>query len=224
MDKFAISVSIWNAVGYCLAVGIPTLIDPLLQHHVMYGPRTYPLGLWIFAPSVLVIASAYWINTRNWSAILCSVLTLGSLLAVTYATIPNFAPEFPHPNLLLVPVFFGAVTGIGSYIHHFQLDIQFVSESSLDPKVKLERLKMEHEIWLRLLVILLSVYALVAIYIYLSLRQFSENVTTSVSEVNLLSQAFGIMLVFNVFAFATNPLWELVRKTSEIRRRVTDIH
>jgi len=116
------------------------------------------------------------------------------------------------------------VIGIGSYIHHFQLDVQFLNENSLDSKVKLERLKMEHEIWLRLLVILLSVYALIAIYLYLSLRQYSENITSSASEVNLLSLAFGVMLVFNVFAFVTNPLWELVKKTSEIRRRVTDIH
>ncbi len=226
MSKFAIKISIWNVVGYCLAVGGPTIIDPLLEHHVLREVRSYPLGVWVFAPAVLVGLSTYWFNIRNWSSTVLGVFTFVSLLVISYATLPNFTPGFPHHNVLLVPIYFGLVTGLGSYIHHFRINLEFLNTYG-HYQAKTERLKMEHEAWFKFIVALVSLYVIATLYLSLSLTANTAQLfstTSSIAETDLLRIAYTILIILNCLAFITCPLWELGKKTSAIRALVTDMY
>lgn len=96
MRKFALKISIWNAIGYVVSVGGPTIVDPAIEHHVEYGARTYPLGYWILLPSIMVLGLTYFVNIKNWSAVIKGSLALVVLVVPTWATLWNFVPGFPE--------------------------------------------------------------------------------------------------------------------------------
>jgi hypothetical protein len=171
IDVFATKVSIWNAIGYCFSVGIPTTIDPLLKHHVKYGARTYPLGYLALLLSFLVFYLTYKTNVNEkFSGNQKTILTLLSLLLPAWLMLPNFLPEFPHVFVFTCPLAFAGLSAYAVYLHNAKIEFNFISDNSIDKLAKIERIKMEREEWFRSALGLLSVYGLIAISLVIYAR------------------------------------------------------
>ncbi len=107
-----------NLLGYLLATVPQLVVDPKLTSHVRFGAREYPYGWW-----VLLIASA----VAAWSWHLAGGCEKGAslgkccfhgvlpLVVGALASIPIFAPEMPHMNLMFVSFSWTVLTvaGIG---------------------------------------------------------------------------------------------------------------
>jgi len=223
MDRFAIKISTWNGIAFCVAVGGPTFLDPLIVHRVEYGTRTYPLGFWVLVPSVLVWGLTYVVVSSKWSPINKSMLTFLALAVPTWLTMPNFLPELPHPMVLFIPIWFGIWTALSTYVKHYVLRYHFVNQTNVTRFVKVERLKMEHETWFRILLGFLAAYIAVEVAIYLYLQQFSVTLTTSVEEVLKYQVAFGGLVISNGLLFLICFVWEMLNKMRDIRERITSI-
>lgn len=217
MRKFALKVSFWNAIGYAVSVGSPTIVDPILEHHVNYGARTYSLGYWILLPSIFILGLTYFVNIKNLSAFTKSWLVLVILAVPTWATLWNFLPEFPHPQVSFGPIWFGILVALTVYVRNYKIDFDFVYDDRIDRLVKIERIKMEHNAWLRILIGLLTVYALGLLYIYMYLRDFVVTITPSAAEQMTLTVSFAAAVILNALLFLTGFVWEMLQRTKEIR-------
>jgi len=157
-DPFALGLAVFNSGGFSLAVGIPTWIDPLYESPA-FGRRSYSLGWWVLAFSVIVAWATYRADTWDGRGLekflrfdpAASKSLVGFLLTVGIGvlTLLNFQPELPH--LLVTGVVFSsaAVTGISSYVHYStqSMDFGFIQNESISENAKLERLKTDHDVW-----------------------------------------------------------------------------
>ena len=60
-NSLHLTVSVFNALGYAIAVSVPTYLDPLLKSHVRYGARTYQAGYWPALISVPILIATYYL-------------------------------------------------------------------------------------------------------------------------------------------------------------------
>ncbi len=223
MKKFALKVSVWNAIGYAVSVGIPTVVDPMLEHHVKYGARTYPLEYWIFLPSIIILGLTYFVNIKNWSAVTKGCLALIILVVPTWATLGNFLPEFPHANVLFGPIWFGALVALTVYVRNHKINFDFIHDDKIDRLIKIESIKMEHDAWFRILIGLLAVYGLGLIYIYMYVKDFMVVITPSAAEQMTLLVALTVAVVLNVLLFLTGFVWEMLARIREIRGNLLNV-
>lgn len=223
MRKFALKTSIWNAIGYAVSVGVPTIVDPAIEHHIKYGARTYPLGYWIFLPSIMVLGLTYFVNIKNWSAVIKGSLALVVLVVPTWATLWNFLPEFPHANVLFGPIWFGVLVALTVYVRNYQINFDFVHNDEIDMLVKVERIKMEHDAWFRILVGLLAAYGLGLIYTYMYLKDFVVIITNSEAEQMTLIVAFTAAVLLNALLFFSGFIWEMLARIREIRENLLNV-
>lgn len=223
MRKFALKTSICNAVGYIVAVGVPTIIDPMIEHHLKYGARIYPLGYWVFLFSILVFGLTYVGNHKNWSAVKKSLYTLGALVGPTWLTLGNFLPERPHAFVLLVPIWFGILVATTVYVHNYQINFDFVHDDKIDMLVKVEKIKIEHDTWFKILLGLITMYGLALLYIYMYLRDFVPIITSSGTEQNTLIVTFAATVIINAILFFSGFVWEMLARMSEIRENLLNV-
>lgn len=223
MDRFAIKISIWNSIIFCIAVGGPTILDPQIEHRLGYGARMYPLGLWVLIPSVLVFGLTYVIVNSKMSSLRKSILTFLVLAIPAWLTIPNFTPELPHPMVMLVPIWFGLWTASSVYIKYHILRYEFITRTDLTRYLKVERLKMEHETWFRILLGFLAGYIVVDVAIYLNLFNLATGLTSAPNEVILYQIMFGLLVISNAVVFLLSFVWEMVNKMRDIREYITSI-
>ncbi len=223
MNRFALKIAICNSIIYCIATGTPTIIDPLLEHYVVHGARIYPLGLWILIPSILVLGLTYVIVNSKMASIKKALITFFALAVPTWLTIPNFAPEIPHLLILLAPIWFGIWTALTTYVKFYDLRYDFITRTDMHRSIKIERLKMEHETWFRILLGFFAGYIVIEVAILLSLYNFATSLTSAANELVLLQEVFGVLVVANGLVFLLCFVWEMVCKIKDVREYTTSI-
>lgn len=222
IDSSSFEIAVWNMVGSLLAVGIPTFIDPLLKHHVTYGPRTY--SHWVLLISLLVFFLTLILNTqKNFSPKKKAVLTICAILLPTWATLPFFRQEFPHMNVLLTPIWFGLISAGVVILRGYEIDFSFLKNSNISYQTKLERLKLEYHFWFKLYVPLLATYGLFVISIAMQMSKNNEIITSEPSEIFLLQRAFGTMLILNAIWFLKGILIEIITKIINIKNNFSQL-
>lgn len=213
----------WNAIAYAVSVGMPTVVDPRIEHHRMHGACTYPLGYWVFLPAVLVFGLTCLVNTTKCSAMMKGWLTLASLVPVTWLTLWNFLPHNPHTFVLLGPIWFGVLVALTVYVRNYRLSLDFIDDLEIDAPVKIESIKMEHDAWFRLLVGFVATYGLALMYIYLFLKDSVVTITSSEAEQGILMIGFTLAAVLNALLLLHGFIWEMLAKVKEIRGRLLNM-
>jgi hypothetical protein len=89
------------AFGYCLAVGPPIFIDPILASHTVYPSRHYPHALFC-VPIYVALIGVVGVLLRSSSRILVLYLSVCIFTISIICSFPIFVPEVPHGNLLAV--------------------------------------------------------------------------------------------------------------------------
>jgi len=95
-DHFLLRIAVFNALGLCLTAGGVTLVDARLTSHVVYGPRHYPMGLWVCWPAPVVFALTWLAGQRSTSRVFRIAYPSAVLALIGTALLPDFRPEVPH--------------------------------------------------------------------------------------------------------------------------------
>jgi len=223
IDYGSFEIAVWNSVGSILAVGIPTFIDPQLEHHVRYGARIYPLGEWVLLISLLVFALTLILNiNKNFSTKKKAILTFCAILLPTWATLPVFKPEFPHMNVFGYPIYFGLISAGVVLLRGSKVDFSFL-KSNISYETKLERLKIEYNYWFKLAAASIATYGLFAISIAVEMSKIVEMATKEPSEIFLLNVTGAFALILNAIWFLTGYLREILTKISDIKNNFSQL-
>src|SRR6266404_8407822 len=93
-----IKILLWigYAFGYCVAVGAPILIDPILTTHAVYvyPPRQYPYAI-LCLPIYLTLLSAEGLLLNSSSKISVLYISVCLFAVSIVCSFPIFRPEFP---------------------------------------------------------------------------------------------------------------------------------
>lgn len=144
-------------------------------------------------------------------------------MGLTWATFPNFLPELPHANILFGPIWFGAIVALIVYARNHKINFDFVREdNNIDWRVKIERIKLEHDAWFKILVGLLAIYGLGLIYIYMYVSAYLVRITPCPAEQTHLTVAFALATIVNVLMFFIF-VWEMLARIGEIRRSLLNV-
>jgi hypothetical protein len=223
-NLFALKVALCVMIGYSLSVGVPTYLDPLIKHHVAFGARVYPYGYLILIPGPLLAILAYRLNVSEKFGYLNKALfTSISLIIVTWATLPYFRPETPHIQVFLGPICFGLIISISIYIHHIKINFDFVHNNLLSESVKIEKIKLDYDIWMKIFLTSLTTYGA----IFIGVLAFSLNMIKMWTPVP--EEQFRLVCVFGLEAsiysviFIIMVSFEFIRKIACIKEKLTEI-
>jgi hypothetical protein len=146
--RFPLTISLFNALAFCLTTWRITFMDAKFTSQFVYvEARTYPLGYWICLLSIpiFLLNFACLVRCRNlWAQ---SLVPAGTLLIFGWASLFNFLPEFPHGFLIAWIPRFALVSAIACLIHFSPVTYPYLNDSSISPDIKLDRLKESVTLW-----------------------------------------------------------------------------
>jgi hypothetical protein len=90
---FRRKLSVLSAASFLASSLPPVFVDPLLEHHVRYGARQYPLALWFIVPLCVL---TFMLTSKAMSRSKSFVLVLLPYLCAIAILVPVFRPEVPH--------------------------------------------------------------------------------------------------------------------------------
>ena len=220
IHKSNLDIATANAIGSLFAVGIPTFIDSKLEHHIM-GPSlgNYPMGYWILLISVVVFLLTLIVNVKEKTHKARN--TVLAIVVPTYLTLWNFLPQFPHLNVVVMPVYFGLISGGVVLIRDYKIDLSFLKSSK--DNIKLEQLKIEYDFWFKVGVTSFGTYATIIITTALQMNNIFEIITPEPIEIFYLETAFLIVLIANIIWFLTGLMREIIRKIMFIKQQINNI-
>lgn len=195
-------ICLLNSVAFFMAVCTPNIIDPLLPSRSRVYSSQYPLGHWTLLLLVPVFALTYLSNTKISSALKKSVFVGLSLILPTLVSLPNFDP-IPHEWVLQASLGFAFLISCISFVHNYKLKHEFINDEKIDIRGKIERLKLEHENWYRILFLfVVGVSGLSAFTVFSATKNyeyFYSPITTQekmiVGTSSLISSAFFFILM-----------------------------
>lgn len=235
LDAFAIALSILNSIGFMLAVGVPTYIDPMYQS-ALFPQRTYPLGYHILLLAYPVFLVTYFLNHKETNLLKSfhvddkprnrAVANLMANIGVALVAMPNFAPEIPHLYVFGCSFLSGGVTALSSYFHFTGnlLEFGFVRNEDLPANVKLAILRQDFDFWFAALKVFVTIalslagaYAINVFVLYGQVFPTNPKAATSFA----LVQAFGS--IFYIVFFIFGILREILVRMEKYRSHLFEI-
>jgi len=148
--KFRIKIAVFNFVGYCTAVGLATVIDPLLKSHVHYPDRNYPHAwIWLLISPLVPLLTYCLLSLRPHHAPKAMMLAGSSLplvLAGVFACF-GFPPERPHVGILISTVSFSGISFLTVWLRLRADGCVFLNNAGAPYASRLERLKATTTMW-----------------------------------------------------------------------------
>lgn len=209
---FCIAASAANCVGYVLATVPPTIIDPLLKHHVLFPERHYPLAwiIWLVAlfTAVSTFSLTYYIRSR-----VGRLVTVTSLLILAYIlTLPVLLPELPHGNVVGVGAIWLAVTCGWLLIRYFLFRTDSVALSLADKDVRLQ-FTSQHLDFAKLLFLgLFAGYFGLIVTWFHEVHLYNRAMVTDAGEAYLLNMKVGLDVAVISFFYFFGILFEIARQ------------
>lgn len=219
---FSLIIATSNSLGYLISVGIPIFLDPMIRHHVLYGPRTYDHSGAIMLLSIIIFLFTFVLTISNLQSQIKSVLNFIILVGIVWSLLPIFKPEYPHAAVFLIPLTFGIITSASIYIHYYKIDSSIL-ESSKDNTIKIEKIKLEYETWFRFFLVILTGYVAVYISFGSGLKNLSSLITYDGGEQFLIQAIYIMAASINAIVFAICICLEFVKKINEIKNKMDEI-
>jgi hypothetical protein len=227
MSRFKLKISIANTLGFLISVGAPLYVGSRIPNSI-YGVRENP-WCWLILLSSLIIFyfSLLAIDEKALKKVhlnfeLKFILNFIILVGGTWFWLPSFKP-FPDPWMLSVPLMFAFITSIAVYLHEYKIDFDFINQRSIEGKLKLERIKMEHETWFRLFITVLSGYAVTALSVASIFPEIAKSMTSDIGEHKLILDVFIFSLIINALIFILVLCPEFLIKIQNIKLQITRI-
>lgn len=214
MNKyFAIKIASFNTFGFCMATGIPTYLDPLLETIGAYGPRQYPLGFWILLIGPSIFVSNYLclikLTSLNFRIFLPGLI----LIFVGFCSLFNFLPEFPHGSVSTWILLFSLNSIISSWIHYTPLKAEHLNDISIDPSARIEWVKETAAFWRSISIsIIVSYMGLLATWFMGSWDWVFKAVGDKGEQILVGLFSASQVTLFSIY-FVFGPIFESLSKT-----------
>lgn len=218
----SLKLSFFNGIGLLVAVLSPTIIDPLLTTHVLYGRRCYPHAGWLMLLSILSFSTYFLLDrtrcsTRNLLVSFLSIVIPG--LAASFA----FPPERPHMAVLSVVFAVGLLSFLTVFLRQNRDEHIYLHNPSLVFEGKLERLKATVAVW-QLIAIYGAAGYLAFVIFWISVSwTISQAVVTDKREQLLFGSFFGVEICIFSIAVLVGPLNEAFRMTFDSTKKLSAI-
>lgn len=222
IDKFALIVALINAIAFAIITMGATYVDSQI-HHVIWGVRIYPWGYKVALLSFPLLICTYVLNSRKHTGFKKAIFTCISFISFIIITlILNFYKELPHMGVLNTSLSFLIILSAIVYMHNYQFNFDFLKDEQISDKVKLERVKIEHETWFRVLVYLIAAFAAIMAAGYAFIPNNARLLSENPKDIYLLNQALTISSVLEMMMC----VWlfiEIFNKTILIKNQIITI-
>lgn len=211
--RFAIKISLFNSLGFMLAVGVPTFVDPLLKSHVAYayGARQYFLGPWVLLLPLFAFFGTYLILIKR--RYLFSWFPIAILGA---ASLWNFGPELPHGNVALWTTIYCITSSVTSWIYCSKVDSSYITDESIHVSARIERIKESINYWRTISIAIAAGYLAILLPWISLLWTITDKFVLDHRERLLLATVWGVELaLFSIYVLA-GPVSEAFLKTQTI--------
>jgi hypothetical protein len=225
--QFPLKISILNALSYLVIVLSVTYVDSHL-HHITHGLRTYPLGYSVGWFSIPIFFLTLMVNSKRDLKILDSIKAKAIftfLLVVVTNVILNyiyFQPEFPHAIIVFGSIMYETIILFIVYIHNVELKFKFMSYKRIDKNAKIERIKLDYDIWKNFFFVLIAGFSGWILVWLQGVKDVGEMVATSSAEQELV-RTHIIFLTFVGSFFGVLLFNEVVKKILIIRNQLDKI-
>jgi hypothetical protein len=227
--QFALKISILNALSYIVIVLSVTYVDSHI-HHLTHGLRNYPLGYSVGWISILIFILTFMIHSKKDREIFNSAKTkaiLTFLVVVATNVFLNykyFPPEFPHAIIVFGSIMYEMIIFFIVYIRNFELKFNFLLNRHIDKNAKIERIKLEYDIWKNFFFVLIAGFSGWILVWLQGVRDVGEMVTTSSAEQELVRThiifltSFGSFLGILLFSEVAKKILIIRNQLDKIRR------
>lgn len=226
---FPLKISILNALSYLVIVLSVTYVDSHI-HHITHGLRDYPLDYSVGWISIPIFILTYLINSMRGTKIFNSAKSraiLTFLVVVVSNVILNyvyFQPEFPHSILVFGSIMYEIIILFIAYIHNYELQFKFLQDKRIDKNAKIERIRLDYDIWKSFLFILIAGFSGWILVWLQGVRDVGEMVTISSAEQELVRthmiflSSFGSFLGILLFSEVAKKILIIRNQLDKIRR------
>jgi hypothetical protein len=217
-------ISLLMVIGYLLATVPQVILDPLFSHHVAYtNPRHYPFA-WLIAPiAVILFVVTLVVSSKTHRR--RYYLAMIPFFVACAVSVPIFAPEIPHGNLLFVCVVWLIFSAVTAWIH----DRPIVSPADNNPKLsaqaQIEYIKEQTAIWKACTLGLLAVYLAGIVTATKELHDYDALLIKDPREVFFLWSYTNLELTIMSAYMFFGPIYEAAKKimdTNQLLLNVSD--
>lgn len=216
ISRFELRVSLFNAIGLAMAIGVPTYLDAWLTTHIWWGSRSYPLGFWVLllAPLVFITSTVCFRYIRGWRARVWVPSTL--VVVAGLVSLLNFRPEFPHVNIIAWVLLFAVASISASWIHYLPVQDTFLQSPKIRFESKVDKIKEMVALWRAFSITFTATYAglLIPWYMYY-LKSTPVLVSDPVEAWVLKLWMCGEVGIFSVWMFL-GPILESWSRTATV--------
>jgi hypothetical protein len=216
INWFAVKISLFNALGYGIATGTATYVDPLLKSNLGHGAVTYPMGFWILLPMPLVFAGSFLAETRC-SKIIPRVVLPGLMIAVPgLLSLLNFYKMGFHIHVIQWTLMYTVGSILTSWIRHSPDVESRIDDSSISDKARIEWIKEYVMFWRTLTFAIVGGYIAILFYWLNYIAEDAKRFIVNDAERNLLiSFLQGEIWIFTIYMILC-PTIESFRKTAVV--------
>lgn len=143
-------ISLLSSVAFIMATYMPTIVDPLLTSRSVEFSHQYPLGHCISLIAIPVFVMTYLCEVELSNPFKKSIATGLNIILPSLVLLPNFDP-IPHGWVLQGALTYAFVIACISFVHNWEVRSDFIDDKTIDIRARIERIKIEHEKWYRIL-------------------------------------------------------------------------
>lgn len=209
-------------VGYLLATVPQVYLDQLIQSHVAFKPRHYPLAYLIAPIGGWVLVVTLYAVVRAPAHL--QLLSLLPFIAGCTVSLPIFTPEVPHGNLLFVGIVWLLLGAVTIWVHAYP--IMGLPKDSYRPtaQAQIEYVKAQSAVWKSIALGLLAAYLGVIVTLVRELHVANEALVSAPQDRFLLNGYINLeVTVMSLFMFV-GPIYETVAKVLRTNQLLLEIH
>jgi hypothetical protein len=225
--QFPLKIGILNALSFLVIILSVTYVDSH-YHNISYGLRHYPWGYLAGLFSIPIFCFTFMINSKkdlkiNNSTISKSILTfLGVIVPNVFLNYICFQPEFPHNIIIFGSIIYETIIAFIVYIHNFELKFEFLHDNEIDKNAKIERIKLEYDIWQKLLFALVAGFSVWTIAWLQGLKDVGSIVAIDPVEQEFVKTSITFLIIVGSFFFLM-LFSEVAKKILTIRDQLDKI-
>lgn len=220
INNFSFEIGLLNALSYLIIVLSVTYVDSSYDH-IIYGHRYYTFGYSVGWLSVIIFGLTVLINSRiNTKK---EFKAIGTFLIVIIPNVIlnfiNFVPEFPHAIVIFGSIIYELIISLLVYLHNVKLGEMFLDNDMIDKSAKIERIKMDYDMWQKFLFALIAGFS---IWILTWLEGVKE-VGLMVAKLPADQELVRTHIIFLTFIFSflcLRLLIEVIKKLIDIRNQL----
>ena len=227
VDKFALRIAIFNVfMGYLTSIGFPIIVDPLIVHFYGGGARTYHGFDFLFLLAIVIFLLTYLINSGCMPQIRSAFRKACFNFIAMLLTWDSFIIFGFRLQVLQCSLFFGLLTSLAVYVHYYELDFRMLDDESIAIDSKIEYVKMEYDIWMKILLATFAATSFASDVVFRGaqfqnfIKPFLEALTPEKTEQNIVFFAEMVIVICYIITFTMTLFYTFLEKLNIIKGKL----